>query len=48
MNVLVALSWVALACNEVKSDTTTKCFRKACVLNDMLEIVGLDHAGADG
>ena len=48
VNILVALRWVALAWNEVKSDTITKCFRKAGVLNDMLEVVGLDHAGADG
>ena len=32
----------------MKSDTITKCFRKAGVLNDVLEVVGLDHAGADG
>ena len=48
VNILVALRWVALAWNEVKSDTITKCFRKAGVLNDVLEVVGLDHAGADG
>ena len=48
VNVLVALRWVALAWNEVKSDTITKSFRKASVLNDVLEVVGLDHAGADG
>ena len=48
VNVLVALRWVALVWNEVKSDTITKCFRKAGVLNDVLEVVGLDHAGADG
>ena len=48
VNILLALRWVALAWNEVKSDTITKCFRKAGVLNDVLEVVGLDHAGADG
>jgi len=48
VNVLVALRWVALAGNGVKSDTITKCFRKAGVLNDVLEVVGLDHASADG
>ena len=48
VNILVALRWVALAWNEVKSDTITKCFRKAGALNDVLEVVGLDHAGADG
>ena len=40
VNVLVALRWVALAWNEVKSDTITKCFRMAGVLNDVLEVVG--------
>ena len=48
VNILFALRWLALAWNEVKSDTITKCFRKAGVLNDVLEVVGLDHAGADG
>ena len=48
VSILVALRWVALTWNEVKSDTITKCFRKAGVLNDVLEVVGLDHAGADG
>ena len=47
-SILVALRWVALAWNDVKSETITKCFRKVGVLNDMLDAVGLDHAGADG
>ena len=40
----VALAWIALAWIEVKSDTITKCFRKVGVLNDVFEVVGLDHA----
>ena len=48
VSVLVALRWVALAWNDVQSETITKCFRKAGVLNDTLDAVGLDHAGADG
>ena len=48
VSVLVALRWVVLAWNEVKSETITKCFRKAGVLNDTLDVVGLDRAGADG
>ena len=41
VNVLVALRWVALAWNQVKSDTIIKCFRKSGVLNDLLEVVSL-------
>ena len=48
VSVLVALRWVALAWNDIKSETITSCFRKAGVLNDMLDALGLDHAGADG
>ena len=32
----------------MKSDTITKCFRKAGVLNDALAVVGLVQAGAEG
>lgn len=42
VNVLVILGWVAPAWNEVKS-----VLWKAGLLNDVLEVVGLDHAGAD-
>ena len=44
VTILVALRWVALAWSEVKPETITKCFRKAGVLNDGLDVVGLDSA----
>ena len=46
VNILVALRWVALAWHEVKPETITKCFRKAGILDNVLDVVGLD--GADG
>ena len=44
VTILVALRWVALAWSEAKPETNTKCLRKAGILNDGLDVVGLDSA----
>ena len=38
INIHVAIRWVALAWNEVKATTLTKCFKKAGILNDNLDM----------
>ena len=32
----------------MRSESIIKCFRKAGVLNNMLEVMSLDHPGTDG
>lgn len=48
VSVLVALRWVAQAWKEVNSETITECFKKVGIMNDMHDVVSLDHADADG
>ncbi len=39
VNILVAIRWVAQAWSIVSTQTISKCFRKACILNSEMDIV---------
>ncbi len=48
VNIMVALRWITLAWNKVRSETIIKCFMKAGVLDDTLEVITLDQADCSG